>query len=154
MFEFEVRAYPKALPEAERTPDKYVYGQHFQSANKRHYIILNTNHRVYNGTVIVCIEQGPWMLEFIEIDPSTLGVKTGKKDKNGKDIYGSVPEKGFMGGDTLYCKESKRKLTVMWSKESAAWYTQNAYDDEEQEWLRIWATETFEIIPTAEKEGE
>lgn len=127
----QVRAYPADLKPEDRTPDNLVVGW---------YLFYHKKHMLYiegrNKNFIAC---------FVYIDFTSAAIATGKKDKHEVEIYGSMGE--MQGGDTIYCPESKRVLLVIWSTKSSAWYTQDAYDVSNKNWLRIWATETFEIIP-------
>lgn len=59
--------------------------------------------------------------EFIEILPSSVGMSTGLKDKNGKEIFGSIPINGEMskGGDI-----DQNGGFVIWNEELAGFCLQ------------------------------
>ncbi len=60
--------------------------------------------------------------DMIPIDISTAAVKTGKKDKNGDDIYGS---KDDMEGGDMVKRSSMTKAPVWWS--GNGWYVGTTY---------------------------
>jgi len=111
----KVKAYPKDLLEAERTPDKRVVGWYCQDSRGKHYILRDSFFVSFDDCYTELIEGD----QFGEIDLCTAAVKTGKKDKNGKDIYGSVPEKEFRGGDRL--DVDGRTGAAEWFSEAAGW---------------------------------
>ena len=92
----KIRAYPAALPEAERTPDKLVYGWHVESEGL-HYLFIQGS-RITWWEDHYEIDDG-----LIEIDVSSAAVKTGRKAKNAEgelvDIYGSMGK--MQGGDRV-----------------------------------------------------
>lgn len=147
-----IRAYPKDLPKAERTPDKLVVGW-YAGINGKHYIVPS---HAYVG-----IKDGHWSTSredagrlgllyatgLYEIDISTAAEATGKLDKNGKEIFGS---KGDMQeGDRIKADGRDNPICVNWDDTKAHWGLPKITP------LGDWTSDELEIIepvkPTEEK---
>ncbi len=63
-----------------------------------------------------------FLSRFIKIDPTTLAMQTGIKDKDGVEIYGSYSVDGIKseGGDwvRIMCDESHIDFQINWLKEN------------------------------------
>lgn len=59
----------------------------------------------------------------IEIIPETIALFTTLTDKNGKEIFGSIPVNGVMsrGGDVVFFKRLDCNLTIRWSEVGYRW---------------------------------
>ena len=68
---------------------EWVYGDYLCLGDVRDCILMR-------NAPIAMSSQGKFIdqQEFIEVDPATVGMFTGRLDKNGKEIYGGVGEKG------------------------------------------------------------
>ena len=85
---------------------------------------------------------------YVEIDPTTAKVLTGKKDKHGVEIGGSMGE--LTGGDNLLWSIGGEKITriASWSPHYLSWM---AVDGSHATGLVHILNRNIEIIP---KEGE
>ena len=106
---FEARGTPK--------DGREVKGWYFP-ANARSYII-----RDEKALGPIC-----WKPEFIEdlgfyiveVEKSSISFATGKKDANGKMIYGNVHDEGFMGGDRIELS-GYESAAVYWDTTDGCW---------------------------------
>ena len=84
---FEVRAKAK--------DGKEVVGWYFQTYDRHHFVMPKPEVWYSEDQKFAYIEES----FFIEIDPTTAGVLTGKKDKHGREIAGSMGD--LTGGDRV-----------------------------------------------------
>lgn len=76
------------------------------------WLIGDLNH-IQGGVFIFPRENAPLNSpDWFEVEPSSIGMFTGLTDKNGKEIYGAVGEKG---GDILKCSDG-RVVNVVYSE--------------------------------------
>ena len=93
-----------------------------------HYIIpTDSTRETYRG---LTIEQDVYKFwGFIEIIPETVGMSTGLKDKNGREIFGSIPIDGkrSKGGDIIELVSPAigkgQRYLIFWKKERAKFAT-------------------------------
>ncbi len=90
----QVRAYPADLKPEDRTLGKLVTGWYLKVGDV-HLLTTRTIGGVYHSGFPdrICL------VGFIEIDFTSAGVATGKKDKHGVEIFGSMGD--MQGGDRV-----------------------------------------------------
>ena len=112
-----IRAYPKALPPAERTPDKLVVGW-LLKAYRNYYIIPDGIQLVDSPHVTKLFGT------ITQIDISTAARATGKmaKGPDGKliEIFGSDGD--MQGGDEVKSNKRAEPGIVHWANVSLTWY--------------------------------
>ena len=139
-----IRAYPKALPPAERTPE-LVHGWYVRTETtkfKRHFIVTN------NANTLFFRDQ-----YFIEIDISTAARGTGKmaKGPDGKliEIFGSDGD--MQGGDRVRIHgHGTAVYRAAWSERDLQWILHD-YAKRESLPLYAWNPDELEIIPPAKE---
>ena len=89
-----------------RVDGVYVYGWYFYSSGQKKHML----HLLDDESGVVAVE----------IDPSLTSLATGKKDKNGEEIFGSKGE--FTDGDNI-CSwpECGNHYPVEWDKTRLTW---------------------------------
>jgi len=115
-----------------------VKGWYFP-ANARSYIV-----RDEKALGPIC-----WKPEFIEdlgfyiveAEKPSIAFATGKLDMHDDMIYGSVPDEGFMGGDTLMDIKHGRSREVFWDKDIAGWVAKAS----DNCWVPLWV-QIHEIV--------
>ncbi|MCJ7828760.1 MAG: YopX family protein [Dehalococcoidia bacterium] len=88
----------------------WAYGYYCVIADK-HYIIERDVELA--DVDIPCPEHG--INGFAEVDPETVGMFIGQKDKNGIEIYGAVGKKG---GDIVKIPSAKQAMVVIYQPPS------------------------------------
>jgi len=85
---------------------KWIYGYYFADDEEgTAFIIRDVD--CTGGLIREDDRYGRFIKDFVEVDPETVGEFTGLHDKNGKEIYGVVGEKGgdickIKGGTSIF----------------------------------------------------
>jgi len=74
---------------------QWAYGYPFETIEGKWYIIkLKVSLYTIGQAILIDLFPRPFVKDFVEVDPTTIGMFTGLLDKNGNEIYGAVGEKG------------------------------------------------------------
>ena len=73
---------------------------------------------ILQGTYFICTDECEWnyqeglylLDDLEEVEKDSIAFATGKHDKNGEMIFGSVPDEGFNGGDSIVVPGDKYKV--------------------------------------------
>lgn len=129
---FEIRAKDK--------DGKLVYGWYVHACK------TNLCNKVYWEHQIHIPDKAGFTPIFEIPDISTVAVKTGRKDKNGKDIYGSMGE--MKGGDRVRSLSSGQSYLIGWGKCGGCWV--GVSEDGNRCYLHYENFGNTEIIPQEE----
>jgi len=146
-----IRAYPKALPIAERTPGNLVEGSLLYDKYEDQYFIFDSARCSIEETRCsgdYCIKSG-----LIEIAIETAAEFTGRLDRHGDKIFGS---KGAMqGGDLIQGCTTDECREVSWDEQELTWVVTTQYGTHSKiAALSKYDTTGHEIVPPLEKGAE
>jgi len=104
----------------------WIYGWYCKVSNR--HLIIKKNARLVNplGGLVIQIRQKYYIDGFIEVIPESVGMSIVLNDKNGKEIFGSIPIDGKMtkGGDIVIenppfmAKDKNKKYVIRYSNHS------------------------------------
>lgn len=92
---------------------------------------LNDKHYIFDDAQPLADWRFCALVGYVEIDPATLGMFVGIKDKNGKEICGAIGEKG---GDICLAAlpEGRFPIEVVWLNDAAGFlfeWNDDTYED-------------------------
>lgn len=120
---------------------KEVFGWYALLKNNTHVIILHEDS--------VFLDHGVVLARVFNIDISTVAVSTGKKDKHGKEIFGSKGE--MKGGDRIGTLTSTGKVAegnVVYDSDALTWVVN--YDGVTIYPISTWMSDELEVIEEKE----
>jgi hypothetical protein len=110
------------------------------------WAVIPDKARLYQSAMYISVGPKPPIVPGLRfVEQSSIAVDTGKLDKHGDRIYGSVPEMGFKGGDSVIASGVDTPSCVYWHAGSnyGQWVMES---DEYIRRLYGWESSGLEII--------